>query len=161
MKAVNQFGCESDPIQISTTITPAPTVDAGNDVNICSGDSVLLNGTTTSLPGYISLWQPNTNVSSPTNMSTWVSPTVTTSYYLLVQRGASCIGGDSVKVTVDIGNINVGNDTTICFGDTVSLNATGIGSNFLWSPNNNISQINSASTEVWPDITTQYNVLAR
>ena len=158
LKAVNQFGCESDPIQITTTITPAPTVDAGNDVNICSGDSVLLNGTTTSLPGYISLWQPNTNVSSPTNMSTWVNPTVTTSYYLLVQRGASCIGGDSVKVTVDIGNIDAGNDITICFGDTVSLNATGIGSNFSWSPNSNISQINSASTEVWPDVTSQYNV---
>ena len=158
LKAVNQFGCESDPILINTTITPAPIVDAGNDVNICLGDSVLLNGTTTALPGYISLWQPNTNVSNPNNMSTWVKPTVTTSYYLLVQRGTSCIGGDSVKVTVDVGNIDAGNDVTICVGDTVSLNAIGTGTNFSWSPNINISQTNLASTQVWPDLTTQYNV---
>ena len=158
LKALNQYGCESDPILINTTITPAPTVDAGNDVNICIGDSVLLSGTTNSLPGYISLWQPNTNVSSPTSMSTWVNPTVTTSYYLLVQRGASCIGGDSVKVTVDVGNIDAGNDVSICLGDTVSLTASGTGSNFSWTPNNSISQTNTASTQVWPDITTQYNV---
>ena len=158
LKAVNQFGCESDPILINTTITPAPIVDAGSDVSICLGDSVLLNGTTTALPGYISLWQPNTNVSNPTNMSTLVYPTTTTSYYLLVQRGTSCIGGDSVKVTVDVGNIDAGDDVTICIGDTVSLNATGTGSNFSWTPNNNISQTNLASTDVWPDLTTQYNV---
>ena len=158
LKALNQYGCESDPILINTTITPAPTVDAGSDVSICSGDSVLLSGTTNSLPGYVSLWQPNTNVSSPTSMSTWVNPTVTTSYYLLVQRGTSCIGGDSVKVTVDVGNIDAGNDVTICLGDTVSLNASGNGSNFSWTPSSNISQTNTASTQVWPDITTQYNV---
>ena len=158
LKALNQYGCESDPILINTTITPAPTVDAGSDVSICIGDSVLLSGTTNSLPGYVSLWQPNTNVSSPTSMSTWVNPTVTTSYYLLVQRGASCIGGDSVKVTVDVGNIDAGNDVSICLGDTVSLTASGTGSNFSWTPNNSISQTNTASTQVWPDITTQYNV---
>jgi hypothetical protein len=158
LKALNQYGCESDPILINTTITPAPTVDAGSDVSICIGDSVLLSGTTNSLPGYVSLWQPNTNVSSPTSMSTWVNPTVTTSYYLLVQRGTSCIGGDSVKVTVDVGNIDAGNDVTICLGDTVSLNASGNGSNFSWTPSSNISQTNTASTQVWPDITTQYNV---
>ena len=158
LKALNQYGCESDPILINTTITPAPTVDAGSDVNICIGDSVLLSGTTNSLPGYISLWQPNTNVSNPTSMSTWVNPTVTTSYYLLVQRGVSCIGGDSIKVTVDVGNIDAGNDVTICLGDTVSLSASGTGSNFLWTPNTSILQTNTASTQVWPDITTQYNV---
>lgn len=158
LKALNQYGCESDPILINTTITPAPTVDAGIDVSICIGDSVLLSGTTNSLPGYISLWQPNNNVSSPTSMSTWVNPTVTTSYYLLVQRGTSCIGGDSVKVTVDVGNIDAGSDVTICLGDTVSLNASGNGSNFSWTPSSNISQTNTASTQVWPDITTQYNV---
>jgi gliding motility-associated-like protein len=158
LKAINQYGCESDPISMNTTITPAPTVDAGSDVNICQGDSVLLSGTTTSLPGYISLWQPNTNVSSPSNMSTWVSPTVTTSYYLLVQRGTSCVGGDSITVTVDVGNIDAGIDNTICLGDSVQLNATGNGSNFVWTPTNNISQTNIQNPTVWPDITTIYNV---
>ena len=48
-------------------------------------------------------------------MTTWVSPTITTSYFLLVQRGTSCIGGDSVTVTVDVGNIDAGNDTNDLF----------------------------------------------
>ena len=32
------------------------------------------------------------------------------------------------------------------------------GSNFSWTLNSSISQVNTASTQVWPDITTQYNV---
>ena len=158
LKAINQYGCESDPISMNTTITPAPSVDAGNDVSICLGDSVLLNGTTTALPGYVSLWQPNANVSSPNSLSTWVSPTSTTSYFLLVQRGTSCIGGDSVTVTVDVGSINAGSDTTVCFGDTVQLNAIGNGSNFSWTPTTSINQTNIQNPIVWPSITTQYKV---
>jgi gliding motility-associated-like protein len=158
LKAINQYGCESDPISINTTVTPGPTVDAGSDVNICLGDSVLLTGTTNSLPGYISLWQPSTNVTNPSSMSSWVSPTSTTSYYLLVQRGTSCVGGDSITVTVDVGNIDAGNDTTICFGDSVQLNAAGNGSNYSWTPTTNISQTNIQNPIVWPDITTKYYV---
>ncbi len=159
LKAINQYGCESDPISMNTTVTPAPTVDAGNDVSICNGDSVLLSGTTTSLPGYISLWQPNTNVSSPTNMSTWVNPTTTTTYFLLVQRGANCIGGDSITVNVESVNIDAGNDTTICLGDTVQLDVFGgNGTNYVWNPSTNISQTNIQNPLVWPNSTTQYYV---
>ncbi len=159
LKAINQYGCESDPISMNTTVTPGPTVDAGSDVSICLGDSVLLTGTTNSLPGYISLWQPSTNVSSPNSMTTWVSPTTTTSYFLLVQRGTACIGGDSVTVTVDVSNIDAGNDTTICFGDTVQLNAFGgNGTNYAWNPSTNISQTNLQNPLVWPSSTTQYYV---
>ena len=158
LKAINQYGCESDPISMNTTVTPGPTVDAGNDVSICLGDSVLLSGTTNSLPGYISLWQPSTNVSSPNSMTTWVSPTTTTSYFLLVQRGTACIGGDSITVTVDVGSIDAGNDTTICYGDTVQLNAIGTGTNYSWTPTTNISQTNIANPQVWPSITTKYFV---
>ena len=158
LKAINQYGCESDPISMNTTVTPGPTVDAGNDVSICLGDSVLLSGTTNSLPGYISLWQPSTNVSSPNSMTTWVSPTTTTSYFLLVQRGTACIGGDSITVTVDVGSIDAGNDTTICYGDTVQLNAIGTGTNYSWTPASNISQVNIANPQVWPSITTKYKV---
>ena len=158
LKAINQYGCESDPISMNTTVTPGPTVDAGNDVSICLGDSVLLSGTTNSLPGYISLWQPSTNVSSPNSMTTWVSPTTTTSYFLLVQRGTACIGGDSITVTVDVGSIDAGNDTTICYGDTVQLNAIGTGTNYSWTPATNISQVNIANPQVWPSITTKYKV---
>ena len=159
LKAINQYGCESDPITMNTTITPAPTVDAGSDVSICIGDSVLLNGTTTALPGYVSLWQPNTNVSSPNSLSTWVNPTVTTSYYLLVQRGTSCIGGDSITVNVESVNIDAGNDTTICLGDSVQLNVSGgNGTNYVWNPSTNISQTNIQNPLVWPNYTTQYYV---
>ena len=116
------------------------------------------HGTTNSLPGYVSLWQPSTNVSSPNSMSTWVSPTTTTSFFLLVQRGTACIGGDSVTVTVDVSNIDAGNDTTICLGDTVQLNAIGTGSNYSWTPSVNISQTNITNPQVWPSITTKYSV---
>jgi hypothetical protein len=92
-------------------------------------------------------------------MSTWVNPTATTTYFLLVQRGANCIGGDSITVNVESVNIDAGNDTTICLGDTVQLDVFGgNGTNYVWNPSTNISQTNTQNPLVWPNSTTQYYV---
>ena len=156
LKAVNQYGCESDPISVNTTITPGPVVNAGNPVTICLGDSVLLSGTTTALPGYTSLWGPNTSISSPNTMTTYVQPNTTTKYYLSIQQGLSCAGIDTILVTVDVANIDAGSNITICKGDTAQLNAIGNGTNYVWSPNLNIISTNTISTQVWPTDTTTY-----
>lgn len=48
-------------------------------------------------------------------------------------------------------------DTLICFTDTIRLQASGNGT-FTWSPNYNISNINTANPLVSPDVTTWYKV---
>lgn len=52
-----------------------------------------------------------------------------------------------------------GNDTTICQGDTVFLNATATnGTNFVWTPSTGLSNPNIANPVAYPLTTTQYVV---
>ncbi|MFL2585924.1 MAG: lectin-like domain-containing protein [Parvicellaceae bacterium] len=160
LRAVNSHGCESTPISMNATITPAPTVDAGNDVDLCIGDSALLIGSTTANPGYISSWQSTGPISTPNNLQTYVNPTDTTNYILLVDIGGGCLGIDSVTVNVAIADVDAGIDETICLGDSVNLIASSSAANFSWTPNSFIDQPNNFSTNAWPNASTQYIVEA-
>ena len=160
LSAINQYGCQSDSIFYNATITPAPTVEAGNDVDLCFGDSVMLIGSTNANPGYIASWQSTGPISSPNSLQTYVNPNDTTTYLLLVDIGGGCFGIDSVKVNVAIANVDAGVDETICLGDSVNLIANSSATNFSWSPNSFIDQPNNFSTNAWPNASTQYIVEA-
>lgn len=65
---------------------------------------------------------------------------------------------ETLLKTITITNkpaISLTHDTLICVIDTLQLTAGGIGT-VTWSPNYNISSINSASTLVSPDVPTKY-----
>ena len=164
LSALNQYGCPSDPISFNATITPAPSVSVGNDTTICYGDSVLLSGTTTATPGFIPTWTsnpsvfPDPTVSTPNSLQTYVTANDTTKYYLIVDIGGGCFGIDSICVNIDSAQIDAGLDQTICLGDTVQLTAAGNGSTYTWTPNASLGQPNSATTNAFPTLTTQYFV---
>ena len=160
LSAINQYGCQSDSIFYNATITPAPTVDAGNDIDLCFGDSALLIGSTSANPGYVSSWQSTGQISTPNSLQTYVNPNDTTSYILLVDIGGGCLGIDSVTVNVAIADVNAGSDSTICLGDSVNLIANSSATNFSWTPNSFIDQPNNSSTNAWPNVTTEYIVEA-
>lgn len=74
---------------------------------------------------------------------------------LVVENIYGCL--DTAKLSIDVYPlpvITITNDTLICKGDKITLDATG-GISFLWSPNQNISDINSDKPVVNPseDIT--------
>lgn len=79
---------------------------------------------------------------------------------LIVRNQFGCI--DSVSKTIivyDLPVITASNDTTICEGETVQLNATG-GVNYFWTPNqyfNTLNTIQSPVTE--PDSLITYSVI--
>lgn len=54
--------------------------------------------------------------------------------------------------------VNAGNDTVICFGDSITLNAmnTNDGSSYLWTNNNNTTLSNSTSVTIAPEETATY-----
>ena len=145
LKAVNQYGCESDSISVNTIIN-APLVDAGIDITICAGTNVTLSGSGAS--SYV--W--DNGVTDGTSFT----PSATTTYTVTGTDASGCTGTDQVVVTVDVGNIDAGNDITICKGDTAQLNASGAGTNYVWSPNDSIISTNTISTQVWPSDTTTY-----
>jgi len=70
---------------------------------------------------------------------------------LIVEDIHGCL--DTIKKNIDIYAlpiIKISHDTTICKGDEINLYSEG-GTSYLWSPDTNISDINSQSPSVKPD----------
>jgi hypothetical protein len=139
VSATNQFGCLSSSIEYQTTITPAPSVDAGLEQTICEGESITLSGTTSAGPGFTASWTPNINITGGTTLTPTVSPSDTTQYTLLINIGGGCFGVDSVMINVSIPDVEAGVDTTICNGDSVQLQGFISNGTFTWTPTTSLS----------------------
>lgn len=156
LNSLNGCGCPSEAISINVNILPAPFADAGNDITICLGDSVQLGGSPTGPGGSTFTWTPATGLSSTTVANPMAFPSTTTTYIVSVDNGV-CPTTDTVTVFVGSALINAGNDTTMCVGDSVQLNATG-GVSYSWSPTTGLSNPNIANPIAFPNTTTTYMV---
>jgi Glycine rich protein/PKD-like domain/Secretion system C-terminal sorting domain len=123
---------------IAITPTPTVTVTSGNGA-ICAGGSYTL--TASGANSFI--WMPG-NLSGS---SVVVSPSGTTTYTVTGSTN-SCVGTNTVTVTVNpLPSVSLGADITQC-GGTATLNASNAGSSYLWS-NGNTTQtitVNSSGT---------------
>src|SRR4029078_11970726 len=102
-------------------ITNIPVVDLGNDTSLCT-NSFLIDASQT--PGNY-LWSTGATTSSITVSSTGL-------YWVLVDNGCGGIGSDSINVIFGIVDVNLGNDTLLCSGDQLILDAGNPGASFLW-----------------------------
>lgn len=92
----NESGtCRSLPFIITVTVDEG-TADAGPDIEICSGNSTLLNAT----GGSSYLWIPSTFLSDDKSPNPTCTPDSSISYLLKVTSQSSCPGYDTLKVTV-------------------------------------------------------------
>ena len=98
--AINQYGCASEPITQDITVLIGPLVNAGNDTTLCHGDTLLINATTNAATGYSLAWTPTTTMLNAGSITPSVFPSTTTTYAVEVNSGLSCIGKDSIKVTI-------------------------------------------------------------
>ncbi|WP_373553978.1 T9SS type A sorting domain-containing protein [Haliscomenobacter sp.] len=122
-----------------------PSVNAGADQSICSGQNVTLtangNGTIT--------WQAPGPVSNP-SFSTMLNATQTFTAYA---TSNGCTASDQVTVNVlPKPNASAGPDQTICPGSPAVLNASGEGT-YTWSNGSTLAQL-----EVNPTTTTTYTL---
>ena len=93
-----------------------PNVDAGSDIAVCIGESTSLVGTGASTY----TWDNNV-----INAITFI-PTSTQTYRVTGTDINGCTNSDSLQVTVnDLPNVDAGNDTSVCDGESVSLKAIG------------------------------------
>ena len=138
-------GC-SDTDEIEVVVNETPTPNAGIDLTITEGETVVITAT----GGESYIW--NTGETTP---SISVSPLTTTEYSVEVIIN-NCGATDVVIVFVDELSINAdaGDDVTICQGDTATLSASG-GDSYLWSTGETTQTI-----EVSPNQTTAYTVIA-
>ncbi|MCB9233552.1 MAG: gliding motility-associated C-terminal domain-containing protein [Bacteroidia bacterium] len=148
-------GCTATAsITIQTFPAPPNVVINPAQTTICKGDSVQLQG---SGNGTYS-WTNASTLSSSTIANPYAFPTVSTQYILTVTDGNNCKGKDTAQVNVSQVQANAGPDKTICLGDTTSISGSGA-SQVNWSPNNNLSSTNTATTQAWPGTSSTYYLL--
>ena len=125
-------------------IYPVPKINLGNDTLICPEDSLILDASTS---GANYLWQDgstnnNFTVSSPGTF--WVEVT-----------NACGSDIDSIDIgDIPLADLNLGNDTVLCPGQSLILDATIPGSSYLWQDNatNPVFTVSSAGL-YWVEVT--------
>lgn len=145
--------------QKSVTISVRPPVDAGDGASICSstntpGESAQLQAT-----GAVTYqWSPAAGLSNTSIANPVANPIITTMYYVTGTDAFGCVSVDSVLVGVGFyPEITKSSDTTICAGESASLNVSG-GDEYIWSPADSLSCINCANPFANPSATTTYYV---
>ncbi len=137
--------CEASDTVTVTVVDNSVVADAGEDVSICEGEEVVLTAT----GGATYEWS-----TGETTQSITVSPTETIIYTVTVfDESGSNSDQDDVTVTVNALPVaNAGEDVSVCFGDSITLTASG-GSTYLWSTGETTQSIT-----VSPGETTIYSV---
>lgn len=127
-------GCEGID-DVNVTIGTLPTVDAGNNSQICIGGSVNLTVNSSTAASY--LWS-----TSETTQTVTVSPVLTTTYTITVTDVNLCSNSDDVTVNVATSLlVDLGNDTSICVGSSIGIAANG-GIIFNWASGETTQIIN-------------------
>lgn len=125
VKVTNAFNCAARDTIVATYL-PTPVVNLGADRDVCAGASVTLDAGN---PTETFLWD---------NGSTGQTRTVNASgtYHVTVSNVAHCKASDTVTVMVHpLPVVNLGNDTVICHGNTLTLDARNPGASYRWNDN--------------------------
>lgn len=141
---------------VTITVFDYPVVSISPNQTICEGESVQISAS--GATNY--LWSPyqgldDRNIANPT-----ATPTSTTTYTVVGDDGNKCTTTASVDVVVrPQPKVDAGEDTKICFGESVQLRASGTSGSYKWINNTNgLVNINSATPTATPTITTTYTV---
>lgn len=158
LTVTDSIGCTTQD-SVVITVNPKPVIDAGIDESVCLGDSIQLN--TTGNNSNVYLWTPVTGLSNPNIKNPKASPILTTTYIVKAIDTNTCVSNDTIIVTVKIDTLiaNAGKDSTLCFGESVTLAATG-GTKYTWKPALYLSDTAVFNPIAKPDITTTYIVTA-
>lgn len=118
-----QNACYVDDIVLETTCG----VSLGSNLTLCDGESFTLDATR---PDASYLWQDGST--NPT-----FSGNAAGTYYVEVVT-PECVSSDTITVTylpIVNFNINLGNDTTLCEGESLNLAVNVPNANYLWQNN--------------------------
>lgn len=128
LTGTDAFGCVNTD-QLTVTIGTFDIFDIANDT-ICLGESITVStGNATTYT-----WSPTFNLIQ-NGASATISPNQTTTYTVVGQNN-SCVDQISFEIVVKpIPFVNAGNDTLICLGESLELDAASSGTMVLWEQN--------------------------
>lgn len=137
---VEMAGCStSDTINITIG---APSVDLGPDLQTCTPILTLDAGN----PGATYTWQDNS-----TNQTFNVTGIGT--YWVEVDAGG-CVDSDTIVITAGSISVNLPNDTLLCDGELITLDAGNPGATYSWQDNSTNQTFNVNTDGIyWVDVT--------
>ncbi|MEO8415337.1 MAG: gliding motility-associated C-terminal domain-containing protein [Ginsengibacter sp.] len=121
-----------------------------NDTSKCNDDSLNLVA-----PGGFTnyKWYPDDHISSNSGQTVNVFPSTDTNYMATAISPAGCLVEDTIHISVNYSpRISLGDDTSLCIGQSLPLNAGTGFKNYTWSTGESASQItvNKAGTySIW------------
>lgn len=141
---------------IVVTVNPLPNVSAGDDKEVCEGDSVQLLAQ--GAASYV--WSPANGLSCTTCPDPMATTTSKATFMVTGTDVNGCVNSDDITITqLDKRPVYFSADDSICVGESLELFAEG-GTEYLWTPADGISN-NSGNYKVAPLVTTQYTVIVK
>lgn len=142
----------SSGCQFEEKVVVNPTIDAGNDVSVCLGESIVIGKA--AISGYDYAWTGDGIVSGANTAQPTILPTSTTTYNLTVTQGGVPVCTDQVVATVNQPvSFDISGNTTLCEGGNTTLSLVGApaaNTSWQWSPVNGVANPNATSTLVTP-----------
>lgn len=153
-EGTNVFTDEIDGLTfIGSETTSTVQIIDNNDIQICPGTEVVLNGH----DGFTSYsWSPSTGLNNSGIADPSTTPSNSTSYTLSALLGI-CSYEDVVEINIGDLNATASGNFSICAGDSTQISVC-CGSTYSWSPNTGISNVNSNTPFLFPSETTVYIV---
>jgi hypothetical protein len=152
-------GCTAQHVT-EITVNPAPTVNAGADISLCSDVVSNLNGNASGgTPAYTYNWSPSTGLDDPSSNTPLISlnnatssPIVNT-YTIIVSDANGCSASDDTKVTFNPNPIvDAGADVSLCSDFAGNLNGSATGGTpthlFSWSPTTGLDDPNMSNPQI-------------
>jgi len=117
-------------------VSQAPDIpfDLGADRELCSNDTL----TITAPPGFVKYyWSPNYRINNLYTQSIRVSPQKDTTYIVIAEKAPGCLVTDSIRIKVNkADSLFIGNDTSFCQNDTITLTANPGFVSYQWNTGN-------------------------
>jgi gliding motility-associated-like protein len=154
VSVTNSFGCTDSSASVLVDVIGGVELTAFTDTSICAGYSIQFQAT--GADTY--LWSPSIYLSGTIIANPICTPLDTTTY--IVTGTNSCgVSTDTIIVnTLPIVNVNLGDDQTICAGQTVNLSVENVpGATYSWEPSgyfigsdttSSVSFISSVATSI-------------
>jgi hypothetical protein len=120
--------CDTVNSQITVTITTSAIADAGTDATICLGESAQLSA----IGGATYSWTPITGLNDPNIANPVATPGSTTTYTVSVTSSCGTATDDVVVTVNSTTPPDLGNDTAICNGSSITFDA-GAYNSYSWN----------------------------
>ncbi|MFA6057120.1 MAG: PKD domain-containing protein [Taibaiella sp.] len=114
--------CEGPRVAVTAAINPIPVVNLGSDITTCQGDPATFDA------GDFTAYLWDNGVTTQTR-----TVTAAGTYYVTVTGAGNCKGSDTVQLLNNPKpTVNLGNDTMICPGASITLDAGNPGMEYVW-----------------------------